>query len=329
MRRLGMLVGSMVTLGAFVAACSSASSGGGNAGSGGGAAASGSGGFGGFNTGGSGNVNLDGGGGTGNTSSCATATFDGELSPLDLFLMLDKSGSMDSSQNNTWGPVTNAISQFVSLPNLTKLGMGFGLFPTPPATPAAKGPCASNNDCGFYECTPIFNTCSGALSPNDSCIATDYQTPVVPMADLPGVGSAIKSAMSSASPDGSSTTLTPALEGAIDLRHNLGAVPHRSHRGRGAGHRRRAQQLLQQLRDRSGSHRERGLRAESQYPHLRGRHGQPLHPRRHRVQRRHGQGHPGEHRQCRAGVPRRAEQDSRRGGLPIPIPTGAKADPTR
>jgi hypothetical protein len=216
MRRLGMLVGSMVTVGAFVVACSSASSGGGNGGTGGGAAASGFGGTGAFNTGGTGGFNIDGGGGTGNTSSCATATYDGELSPLDLFLMLDKSASMDSSQNNTWGPVTNAISQFVSLPGLTKLGMGFGLFPSPPATPAAKGACTTNNDCGFYECTPFFNTCSGALSPNDSCVATDYQTPVVPIADLPGVATAIKSAMSSASPDGSSTTLTPALEGAID-----------------------------------------------------------------------------------------------------------------
>lgn len=218
MRRLGMLVGSVVTVGSFVVACSSASSGGSNGGAGGGAAASGFGGTGALNSGGTGNINLDGGGGTGTGggSACAKETYTGELLPLDLFLMLDKSGSMDSSQNNTWGPVTGAISQFVSLPGLTKLGMGFGLFPSPPATPAAKGACASNVDCGFYECTPIFNACSGFISPNDSCVATDYQKPVVPIADLPGVGAAIKSAMSSASPDGSSTTLTPALEGAID-----------------------------------------------------------------------------------------------------------------
>jgi hypothetical protein len=214
MRRLGMAVGSVVVVGLFVAACSSASSGGG--GSGGSSAAGGSGAV---NFGGSGNIDLDGGGGTGGGSggqACAEDVYDGELVPLDLFLMLDKSASMDSSQNDTWVPVTGAISQFVSLPGLTKLGMGLGLFPTNPATPAANGPCTSNAQCGFYECIPVFNTCSGALSPNDSCVATDYQKPVVPIADLPGVGTLIKNAMSSATPDGSSTTLTPALEGAID-----------------------------------------------------------------------------------------------------------------
>ncbi|MFO0568281.1 MAG: vWA domain-containing protein [Polyangiaceae bacterium] len=199
----------------WATACSSASGSGGSAGAGNGSGAGGSGGIS-VGGGGSGGVNLDGGGGTGALTGCAKETFGGELVPVDLFIMLDKSGSMDSGQNNTWVPVTNAISQFVDLPGLSKLGMGLGLFPSPPATPAAKGACASNNDCGFYECTPIFNTCSGALSPNDSCVATDYQKPVVGIADLPGVGSAIKSAMSAANPDGSSTTLTPALEGAID-----------------------------------------------------------------------------------------------------------------
>lgn len=207
--RRGLLLGS-VLVALYGAACSSASEGGGDGGSGNGA---GAGGGGGINVGGSGGgVNVD--GGLGGGQACAKDTYDGNLKPLDLFLMLDKSGSME--QSNIWSPVVSAISQFVSLPGLNKLGMGLGLFPTKPAVPPPTNQCTSNANCGFYECVPVFNSCSGTIAPNDSCIATDYQKPVVPIADLPGVGTAIKSAMSSAQPDGSSTTLTPALEGAID-----------------------------------------------------------------------------------------------------------------
>jgi len=217
-RGAGLFFSSLFLTTAFVVACSSASSS--NNGSGGGG--SGNGGSGGINVGGSGAINVDGGGGSGAFVGCDTQLYDGDLVPVDLFLMLDKSGSMSSSQNNTWGPVTSAISQFVDLPGLTKLGMGLGLFPTKPSTPAASGACSTNADCGFYECMPaipILNptpSCSGKMMPNDSCVATDYQTPVVPIGDLPGVGAAIKTAMASASPDGDSTTMTPALEGAID-----------------------------------------------------------------------------------------------------------------
>lgn len=215
----GLFFSSLFLTASFVVACSSASSS--NNGSGGGG--SGNGGSGGINVGGSGAISVggSGNGGTGALTGCSSQVFDGELVPLDMYLMLDKSGSMDSSQNNTWVPVTNAISQFVDLPGLAKLGMGLGLFPTKPATPGSSGACTTNQDCGFYACVPIFNVCSGgsclACSPNDSCVATDYQTPVVPIAGLPGVGSTIKSAMAAAQPDGTSTTMTPALEGAIDI----------------------------------------------------------------------------------------------------------------
>lgn len=213
-RGLGVFLGSLFVMTSFVVACSSASESGGSGGAGNGGGVGGSGGI---NVGGSGGISVGGnGGGSGALTGCSSTVSTGDLVPLDLFLMLDKSGSMDSSQNNTWGPVTTAISQFVDLPGLTKLGMGLGLFPSKPSTPAAKGGCASNQDCGFYECTPVLNQCSGAIAPNDSCVATDYQTPVVPIGDLPGVGSSIKTAMANASPDGSSTTMTPALEGAID-----------------------------------------------------------------------------------------------------------------
>ncbi len=209
MRAWGILIGSVVVTLAFSSACGSASSSGGNnTGGTGNSAASGNGGTG-------AGVQLDGGSGTGGTlSGCATESHTGELVPVDMFVMLDRSGSMQD--NGKWGQVTGAIQQFVDLPNLTKLGMGIGFFPAPPAVPPPTGACVFPEPCGFYECVPIFNACGGFIAPNDSCVATDYQTPSVPIADLPGVGAQIKTAMSGQTPAGDITPIPPALEGAID-----------------------------------------------------------------------------------------------------------------
>src|SRR5690349_2748292 len=108
-------------------ACSGASGDNNNGGSGGGSAAMG---------GTGGGIDLDGGaatgsGGTGLGGGCATDTHDGELVPLDMFLMLDNSGSMQDS--GKWGAVTGAINQFVGLSGTEGLAMGLGHFPiTPP-----------------------------------------------------------------------------------------------------------------------------------------------------------------------------------------------------
>jgi hypothetical protein len=132
-----------------------------------------------------------------------------------MFVMLDRSGSMQDS--GKWGAVTGAIQQFVDLPNLEKLGMGIAFFPTKPADPVPKGPCTWPGACGtYYECVPVFNTCPGDLFPDDSCVSTDYSVPVVGIADLPGVGTAIKGAMAAQSPQGQITPVGSALEGAID-----------------------------------------------------------------------------------------------------------------
>ncbi|MBK7578814.1 MAG: hypothetical protein IPI67_01295 [Myxococcales bacterium] len=209
-RAFGFLLGSVV-VSLYVAACSGASGGGGNGGSGNG---SGAGGAGGISAGGSGGINLDGGGGTGALTGCAKETFGGELVPVDMFLMFDRSGSMKDS--GKWGAVTSAVNQFVALPGLDKLGMGLGLFPTPASGPI-PGACASDLDCGFYgPCLPVFNACNGSLAGNDSCVSTDYQKPTVGIEPFPGVGPKITAALAAAKPEGASTPAAPALEGAID-----------------------------------------------------------------------------------------------------------------
>lgn len=66
---------------------------------------------------------------------CAGSTTEAEPIPLDMYIMLDKSGSMLEFVNpptNTitrWGVVTNALTQFVQAPTSTGLGVGFQFFP--------------------------------------------------------------------------------------------------------------------------------------------------------------------------------------------------------
>ena len=203
----------------FVPACSSAS--GGNQVNGGAGGTGNSAGFGAFGSGGG----ISGGGGTGGglPPGCASEKYTGELVPADMYVMLDRSASMKDA--GKWGAVTKAINDFVALPNLSKLGMGIAFFPTSPAAvPSLPTPCASDGECGAYgPCVPILNECNGALAPSDSCVASDYAKPVVPIADLPGVGPAISSAVVGQSAEGDSTPAAPALEGAISYAQSWAA----------------------------------------------------------------------------------------------------------
>jgi hypothetical protein len=148
----------------------------------------------------------DGGGSGGIGAGCASDTYDGELVPLDMFVMLDKSASMQDA--GKWGSVTSAINTFVGLPGLNGLSMGLGLFPTDP-NPPPPPTCQTNEQCGPGMLC-LLGMCIG-----DSCEPTDYAQPVVPIAPLPGVAGQITSAIGSTSPDGDTTPTRPALQGAM------------------------------------------------------------------------------------------------------------------
>ncbi len=169
----------------------------------------GSGGSGGF--GADGGINPNGGSG-GLPQGCATDKYTGELLPLDMFVMLDRSSSMNDS--GKWPAVTGALNSFVGLGNLKGIGMGIGFFPIKPAVPP-PAKCATVADCGPYgPC--LLGSCGGALSPNDSCVDTDYSKPAVGIAPLPGVAGAITSAIGSQQPQGASTPTDAAEHGAIE-----------------------------------------------------------------------------------------------------------------
>lgn len=130
-----------------------------------------------------GNGGGGGGGGGGSGSNCASTSVTAQVSPLDIFIMLDQSTSMDD--NNKWHNVTAALDTFVTQPNLTGFSAGIGYFGDDPS--------------GF----------------SDSCTNSAYSTPSVEIAALPGAGTAIKNSIAQHSPSTGTPTIA-ALGGAID-----------------------------------------------------------------------------------------------------------------
>lgn len=154
----------------------------------------------------------DGGGTGGFGATCAADVYDGELVPLDMFVMLDTSGSM--SESGKWSSITTAFNSFVGLPGLTGLSMGLGFFP-PVVTPPVPEFCDATGSCGPNGvCTPLPPPLPGICEVIGQCEPTTYAQPKVPIAPLPGVGSQITSQISSVNPNGNTPT-RPALQGAM------------------------------------------------------------------------------------------------------------------
>jgi hypothetical protein len=172
---------------------------------------------------GSGSGGPDGGGGpVYDAPACATSNVKADQVPLDLYIMLDQSGSMSDSVSGggtKWSAVTSALDTFVTQPGLSGVAVGLQYFGVPPGGGGTCSvlTCNVDADCGAAACGPcIANLCTGFLSGGtDSCTASDYAMPSVEISPLPGVASQIQSSISMHSP----TTGTPtsaALQGAVD-----------------------------------------------------------------------------------------------------------------
>ena len=146
---------------------------------------------------------------------CAGTATTAQQLPLDMFIMLDQSGSMTdmvAGGGDKWMAVTAALQAFVTQQGLTGISVGIQYF----GQPASGCPtsCAMDADCGA--CGPCFGgICFGGVSGGDSCNAADYAKPEVEIAPLPGVANAIVSSMAQHMPS-TSTPTQPALQGAID-----------------------------------------------------------------------------------------------------------------
>jgi hypothetical protein len=147
--------------------------------------------------------------------ACTKNTFGGERLPLDIYFLVDKSGSMD--QDNKWQSVSDALIAFLNDPNNGEIGVGIGWFPlvlpginpfcTVDADCQTYGPCVGGIDIGGG--SHLFGNCQGA----DVCQVSAYAAPAVPLA-LPPNHAPVVSAIQAMSPGGGTPT-RPALEGAM------------------------------------------------------------------------------------------------------------------
>lgn len=120
-------------------------------------------------------------GGNDGGNECISVVAEAEIVPLDMFILLDRSGSMTSS--NKWTSAVTAIKGFSDTPGVAGMGLGLQYFPP------LKG---------------------------DECSVPSYQSPAVPLALLPGNASPIKISLVSTMPTGL-TPMRPALEGVTKL----------------------------------------------------------------------------------------------------------------
>lgn len=161
--------------------------------------------------------------------ACAAETAQANLVQLDLFIMLDKSGSMTETVaggGTRWDAVTNALKGFISDPANSALGVGIQYFPITSGN-NCNPICFSNADCGAYgPCIGFI--CAGCSGGSDSCAPADYAMPKVPIAQLTAQQiTALTSSINAESPTGNTPT-GPALQGALSHAQNW-AISHPSH----------------------------------------------------------------------------------------------------
>ena len=148
------------------------------------------GGTGGTSVGGTGGtVGIGGSGGTPDFDACAGDEYMADAEPVDMFIMLDQSVSMNNPTpggQSIWQAVTGALKQFVDDPNSAGIRVGIQYFGLP----------QTGGACGI------------------SCNPADYAVAEVAIAELPGVAGAIKNSLDMHGPS-SFTPTGPALAGAL------------------------------------------------------------------------------------------------------------------
>ncbi len=145
-------------------------------------------------------------------AACASSSEDGEPIPVDLFFMVDITGSMNCpvpdnparpcevdpgppySATTRWTVESAALKDFVANTANSGMGMGIGFFP----------------------------------SANDICVNTTYTTPTVEIAALPGNAVPLDTAIMAQTPAGNTPTV-PSLDGAT-MHAAAWAKAHPTHR---------------------------------------------------------------------------------------------------
>lgn len=160
--------------------------------------------------------------------ACAETKAEVVRLPVDLYIVQDRSGSMN--QMNKWTGVKNALTSFVQAPETAGISVGLGFFPRPAATRTACMSCtnAQATQACFQMCGCTTINCpmrNGAVvtagpcrctDPDESCSKADYVPAAVGIEALPAVGPKIVAALNSTMVSGGTPTL-PALEGAVQF----------------------------------------------------------------------------------------------------------------
>lgn len=178
--------------------------------------------------------------------TCYAESQKAERSPLAMYIMMDKSGSMSDVPQpfvapliTKWIAVKNALSGFMNDPNSAGISVAIQFFPQPAQPFSALTTCAAAEDCGdqavcisssmsenhcYPRCTSSA-TCGAAecltlntgeqVCGNDTCDVAAYTQPEVDFTALPAAQGQIKTALDNHKPTTATPTL-PALTGAID-----------------------------------------------------------------------------------------------------------------
>ncbi len=219
-------------------------SGGSTAGSGGsGGSTTGSGGSGGSTAGAGGSGGSTAGSGGDDSGHCDVAKAEARVAPLDMLILMDRSGSMDNklasgSADDRWSAATGGLRDFIHGPLLGEVGFGVQFFPLPyegpmPVPLMEQGCELYSDDCGPYSVcqdNTLFTMCSPIIDmPDSSCDSEDYSELAVPITALPGGVDDIEAALANTLPEGG-TPMTPAMQGAMNsLRSHAVQHPERLH----------------------------------------------------------------------------------------------------
>jgi hypothetical protein len=155
-------------------------------------------------------------------NACGSGTCNGGLcqtcSTVDMFILMDQSGSMQDGFSSTattptkYQGAAGAIDAFTAEAASAKMSFALGFWPVPGAgTPPPT--CMTNADCGPGG-TCFGGTCLAGTG-GDSCVAADYQKPAVPFAPAGTSAGTIQSTLAAHTPNYSSTP-PPGLQGSLD-----------------------------------------------------------------------------------------------------------------
>jgi hypothetical protein len=135
---------------------------------------------------------------------CSAEVREAEQQKLDMLIAMDGSKSMrdEVAGGRKWDLVVDALTAFAEDPASAGIGVGLTYFGIP-----------VGNDAG---------------DPAVSCDIADYETPAVPIGDLPANGARLEASLSNYEPIGGTPTL-PALKGVVEYAHTWLAA-HSTHR---------------------------------------------------------------------------------------------------